>query len=153
MGSPKTLADVNVGDEVVMVYRTGRNRTLRGLVTGATRVNLLIVAKDDPRDWYVPLSWRVRRDTGTEHPPGQQLSASGWKAFTVEQHEHEERLSAAFRVLRQHGISIANGTPWRGREIELADLLTAHVAEREFVARNFDQFGDVRESRNHADES
>lgn len=133
--TPKTLADVAVGDEVVMVFRTGRltngksdDRVYRCVVIEAKRVNLTITEKGGTRRWH------VRRDTGTGSTPDQQRYAAGggmygWKAYTVAQHESMERRIAAFLTLRKHGIDTNSRSPWHGREVELADLLTEYVAD------------------------
>lgn len=137
---PQTLADVKAGDEVVMIYRTGSkthgksdDHVVRAVVTDAKRVNLSITEKDQAssraRTWY------VRRDTGTDKARSARGGLYGWKAYTVAQHEHNERRSAAGRTLRRHGINIDSSSPWRGREIELLDLLTQHVEQVHSHAR------------------
>ncbi len=139
--SPKTLADVQAGDEVVMVFRLSRLvdaivtlAVHRGVVTEAKRVNLAIAEKEGTRRWY------MRRDTGTESTPKQQRYQAGggiygWKAYTVAKYEYSERRNAALRTLRRHGIMLDPLSPWRGREIELADLLAECVEQAHGLAR------------------
>ncbi len=151
--TPKTLADVQAGDEVVMVCRTSRkangtsdDRMVRGVVIEAKRVNIVIDEKEGTRRWY------MRRDTGTESTPKQQRyqaggGAYGWKAYTVAEREALERRSAASRTLRKHGIMLDSLSPWRGREIELAGLLTEYVERAHSLARLFDWGNDEDKGR------
>lgn len=122
----KTIQDVEVGDEIVMVYRTGRrldgkssDTVTRGVVTEAKRVNLWIAGVDDSR-----VGWNVRRDTGKENG---NRSMYGWHAYAVNQYEALQREGDAWTFLRDQGININSGSPWSGRKIELANLIRAYL--------------------------
>lgn len=65
-------------------------------------------------------TWRMRRDTQDE---GSQYSGSNARFLTLEQHAWQETRDWALAVLQEHGIDLRNSSPWRGREIELADIL------------------------------
>jgi hypothetical protein len=120
----KTLKDVKVGDEIVMVYHTGRlyagksdDRIVRATVTKAARVNLDIeesIASVRPVGEPRKHTWRIRRDTSMENGHN---GYYGWKAYTVEEWKH------ARTFLREQGISINHSSPWNGREVELANLI------------------------------
>ncbi len=141
---PQTLADVKAGDEVVMIYRTGRvthnrsdDRVVRAVVTDAKRVNLTIVEQNVQRGTLEPFqkparTWTIRRDTGTDSTPQQMRHQAGggmygWHAYTAIAYERMLRQSAASRTLRRHGIRIDSSSPWYDRKVELADLLTQYA--------------------------
>lgn len=65
-------------------------------------------------------TWRMRRDTQDE---GTQYSVSNARFLTLEQHAWQETRDWALAVLQEHGLTVESRSPWRGREIELADLL------------------------------
>ena len=67
-----------------------------------------------------PKTWRMRRDTQNE---GSQYSGSNSRFLTMDQHAWEETQTWALAVLQDHGIDLRSNSPWRGREIELADIL------------------------------
>lgn len=123
----RTLKDVKVGDEIVMIYRSGRmaggksnDKIVRAVVTIARPVNLEIRSVDQHP---VVRVWNVRRDTRT--------ALYGWYAYTAEEHEVNERRSAALTFLREQGIHISgHQSPWHGREIELAEVIKSGMQER-----------------------
>lgn len=125
----KTLREVTVGDQLVMIYRTGvlhsgksTDRIVPAIVTEAKRINLTVgqlATEGLQRRW-----WAVRRDTRAE---GGASGSYGWRAYTLDEHEHAQRLSAATSYLTQQGLMIRLGSAWRGREIELAALIRTHM--------------------------
>lgn len=117
----KTLADVEVGDEIVMIDKTGRlhngkslDRIVRGRVVAAKRVNLTVQAIDGKR------IWTVRRDSRRET---RELHPNGWHGYTPEECEHHKRRLIAEKFLREQRITIDWGSPWRNRVVELADII------------------------------
>lgn len=68
-----------------------------------------------------PKGWRMRKDTQHE---GSQYSGSNASFATLEQHAWDETDMWARGVLAEAGIDLRHGSPWRGREIELADLIS-----------------------------
>ena len=122
----KTLRDVQVGDEIVMVYRSGRmtngksdDRIRRAVVTEAKRVNLTI---EECEPLALPnarkRTWKVRRDDRKMN-----VGYYGWHAYTTDEYEHRERTAKALEFLRKQGIRIEFNSPWCDREIELANLI------------------------------
>jgi len=67
-----------------------------------------------------PRQWRMRMDVQHE---GTQYPGSNARFVTMEQHAWEETQAWALGVLREQGIDLRIGSPWRGREQELADLI------------------------------
>lgn len=127
----KTLQDVQVGDGIVMVYRTGStndgkstDRIVRAVVTAAKRVNLSIQESGHPGGWDHRRAWTIRRDTSKES--GNQ-SMDGWRAYTVEQHGYLRGEAEAWTFLTKQGIVIRSGSPWSERRAELADLIRNHL--------------------------
>lgn len=119
------LGELKVG-QTVIVRRSGdlrhvveEGRYVKAEVVKANRVWIEIDQIDAP----YPRTWRMRRDTQNEGTGTSYVA----RFATVEQHAWDQRQEAAFSVLRGNGIRIENGSPWRGREAELADLLTRSV--------------------------
>ena len=75
----------------------------------------------EPIDGLRRREYRMRRDT--------QDANSGYsradRFVTAEQYAWEQARSAAFKFLRGQGFDLRGGSPWRGREIELADIIRA----------------------------
>lgn len=124
----RTLKDVKVGDEIVMIYRSGllaRGKSgykiVRAVVTIARPVNLEIRAIEPSAHQRV---WKVRRDT-------REAELYGWCAYTVDEHEANERRRAAHAFLHEQGIHVSDyRSPWKGREIELAEVIKSGMQER-----------------------
>lgn len=123
----RTLKDVEVGDEIVMVYRSGRmtngksdDKIVRAVVTISRPVNLEIRSVDQ----HPERVWKVRRDT-------RKAEMYGWRAYTAHEHDVNERRRAARAFLREQGIGISSyePSPWRGREIELAGVVKSGMQE------------------------
>jgi hypothetical protein len=68
-----------------------------------------------------PKEWRMRRDVQHE---GSTYSGSNASFATLEQHAWDETYTWASGVLSAAGIRLDPGSPWRDREIELADLIS-----------------------------
>lgn len=98
-----------------MRSRPPEERYIPAVVVKAARVWIELERADGLRG-----SWRMRRDTQDE---GTQYSGSNARFLTVEQHAWEETRDWADSVLRDNGITLDARSPWRGREIQLADLL------------------------------
>jgi hypothetical protein len=62
----------------------------------------------------------MRLDTQDE---GSDYSGSNARFVTIEQNEWEETRAWGQGVLRENGIDLRTGSPWSGREAELADLI------------------------------
>lgn len=119
----KTIKDAQVGDKVIMVNRTGimRNGTgevVPAIVTSAKPVNLTIC--ETTTGIHEGRVWKVRRDTGQL---GVRRSTYGWRAWSAEEYVANQRTDRAHKFLRKQGILLDLVSPWKGREIELADLL------------------------------
>lgn len=95
--------------------RPESERYIPARIEKAARVWIDIVSAEG-----IPLRWRMRRDTQAE-----QTSFSGSRAsfLTAEQHVWEIEEAAARAYLNEQGLTIERGSPWRGREGELAELL------------------------------
>lgn len=118
-----------VGDEVVVILpadnarETRDQRTRLGRISSVARVWLVIDEVGGSG-----LSWRMRIATqseGNESYP--QFDA---RFLTLDQDAAERRRDAASEYLEDKGITIDRRSSWRGREVELADLLKAHEAKR-----------------------
>lgn len=69
--------------------------------------------------------WRMRMDTQAE---ASQFSGNNASFLTMEQYAWEEARHWGRGVLTEHGIQLATGSRWHGREAELAELILAHEA-------------------------
>ena len=75
-----------------------------------------------------PREWRMRKDRQHE---GSTYIGTNASFATLEQHAWDETAEWALGTLREQGIDLRNSSPWRGREIELADLLSKATTEGE----------------------
>lgn len=121
-GPRPELGTLTVGQQVMvrrssndMRHRKPEDRYIPAVVVKAARVWIELERADGLRG-----SWRMRRDTQDE---GTQYSGSDARFLTLEQHAWQETRDWALAVLRDHRLTVQPGSPWRGREIELADLL------------------------------
>lgn len=96
--------------------RPPEERYIPAVVVKAARVWIDLEGMDG--SWR--RTWRMRRDTQTE---GSQYTGSDASFATLEQHAWDEAAHRAANVLRDHGLTVERTSPWRGREIQLADLL------------------------------
>jgi hypothetical protein len=114
----------------VIVYRSpndmrGRkpeDRAIPARIVKANRVWIELERADLAESQIGHRTWRMRRDTQDE---GTQYSGSNDRFVTVPQHEWEETLSWARGFLRENGIDLRTGGKWYGREVELADIISA----------------------------
>lgn len=121
------LGELTVGQQV-MVRRSPNDMRRRGpeerwipaVVTKAARVWVEMKRPDVDTEWSI-YRWRMRRDSQDE---GTQYSGNNASFATLEQYEWELARAWADEVLQQHGLRVEFSSPWRGREIELAQLLT-----------------------------
>jgi hypothetical protein len=67
------------------------------------------------------MSWRMRRDTQDQDTRYPGSSAS---FLTMDQYAWTETRNGALATIHDHGLTVESRSPWRGREVELADLLT-----------------------------
>lgn len=119
------LGELTVGQPVMvrrspndMRGRKGADRYIPARVTKVARVWVTIESTEDSR--YRPAVWRMRLDTQDE---GTQYSGLNASFLTMDQHAWTETRDWALTVLKDHGIDLRSNSPWRGREIELADIL------------------------------
>lgn len=97
--------------------RKPEDRYIPAVVVKASRVWIELVSTDEKR---YRMSWRMRRDTQDE---ATQYPGSNASFATLDQHAWDETWRWARDVLIDHGIELRNRSPWRGREIEMANLL------------------------------
>lgn len=75
-----------------------------------------------------PLRWRMLMSAQRQVSD---YSGSNASFATLEQHEWDMAEREAFQSLRNHGIELNATSWWRGREIELAEIIDTAVSERE----------------------
>lgn len=92
------------------------DRYIPARVTKVGRVWVTLEATTHPHRGI----WRMRLDTQDE---GTKYSGSNASFLTMDQHAWDETRDWALATLRDHGIDLRSDSPWRGREIELADHL------------------------------
>lgn len=105
------MIDVKVGDTVIVYERLNRGHSeQQGIVTKVARVWITV---DTGRER------RFRRDTQMD---GAEI---GYPAqfFTPAQWVEKQQADEADAYLREQGIEVGWTSPWRGREIELANLI------------------------------
>lgn len=119
--------DVQVNDDVVMVFRTGytnggksTDRVVPAVVVEAKRVNLKIAAEDGNR-------WIIRRDTAKE--PSATRTMYGWRAFTKSEYEQIMADREAWAYLASIGIRVGSESVWASRRAALAEILRAATAD------------------------
>lgn len=122
------LGDLKPGQKVMvrrspndMRRRPDSDRYIPAVVVKASRVWVDLARSDLSGNQLGHRTWRMRRDTQDE---GTQYSGSNDSFTTMDQHEWDETQHWARGVLRENGIDLRIGSPWNGREVELADLIT-----------------------------
>ena len=65
--------------------------------------------------------WRMRMDTQDQ---ATQYSGSNASFATLEQHEWDQSRDWAREVIDSNALTVESRSPWRGREIELAEVLS-----------------------------
>jgi hypothetical protein len=101
-----------------MIRRPAEQRYIPAVVTRVGRVWADLESQES--DGRTPRGWRMRMDRQDE---GTQYSGSNASFATLDQHAWDETQDWAMAVFQDHGIDFRSGSPWRGREIELADHL------------------------------
>lgn len=123
----KTGKDVQVGDEVFVLYRTGYRETawVPAKVAKASRVWLEIERTDGL--FRLRQAWRMRRDTQNEGENGIYQA----RFVTLEQKQVEDEINAADAFLREQGIDILARSDWRSpsRRIALANWIRVLAEE------------------------
>jgi hypothetical protein len=112
------------GDAVLVIpgrYGRGVREPIPATITKAARVWLTIT---EATASSLAREWRMRRDTQREDSAHSYVN----RFVTAEQYEAEQRAAADAQFLREQGIEVAYGSPWRGRVSELADLIRKAVA-------------------------
>lgn len=104
-----------------MRRRPPEERYIPAQVVKASRVWIELKAAETAPDAQRWMTWRMRRDTQNE---GTQYSGSDASFATTEQHEWDQTQAWAWGVIKDNGLTVEPRSPWRGREQELADLLT-----------------------------
>ena len=119
------LGELTVGQPVMvrrssndMRRRPPEQRYIPATVVKVGRVWVTLEGQEP--GWRSSRQWRMRLDTQNE---ASQYSGSNASFLTMDQHAWEETASWAMAVIRDHGLTVESRSPWRGREIELADLL------------------------------
>lgn len=112
--------NVGMNEPVVMVEGSRGRRELHGKVVKVGRVWIEI----QPEGWADGRTIRFRLDTQTD---GSKIGAPP-HFYTLGQWAERQQREEAFKLLREQGISVDAGSPWRGREAELADLVRKVVA-------------------------
>lgn len=130
-GKP-ALGKLEPGQDVVVIRSPNesiRHRPEdRRIPTKVIKVARVWVELGDPSapEWSVS-RWRMRLDTQDE---GSDYPGNNARFLTVEQNAWEETRDWARGVLQENGIDLRGSSPWRGREIELVDLIvTARQGE------------------------
>lgn len=111
------MIDVKVGDKVMITeYRSVREAE----VVKVARVWITI-----KYEGKYSSERRFRLDTQTD---GDVQYGNGVRFYTMDQWEEKQRRDEASIFLHKQGITIEYGSPWRGREIELAALVRTRLA-------------------------
>lgn len=126
------LGTLTVGQEVIVrePQHRGRGSVRHARVAKVARVWVTLAAEWQDTDyWGKPRTrtqeWRMRLDTQDE---GIRTTHYGSRFLTLEQHAYETRESEAHKFLLGQGLLPGYGTPWHGREVELADLIRKHIS-------------------------
>lgn len=117
-----TVKTMTVGDRVVITESHGRrdNRVYHGTVTSVARVWITVQPDSGP-----PIKFRMDDQTtgsGSSNAP---------RFHTLDQYVARERRAAVEAFLREQGISLNYDSPWRTREVELAELLRSSIKTQE----------------------
>lgn len=115
-------ADIKAGDPVIVQRYHGG--PIKATVQHVARVYVTMQADDALYPGLPPLTWRMRIDTQSEHfNPSTGSGTYVARFWTLEQWEQKERKKRAFTFLREQGIEVRPASPWRDREVELAELI------------------------------
>lgn len=106
------MIDVKVGDTVIV---HGYHRAKEATVTKVGRVWVFVGEG--------PSMQKFRLDDQTDGSGYSQRD----RFYTLDQWAEKQRRDGAADVLRKHGIDLRPDSLWRGREIELANLLRSAV--------------------------
>jgi hypothetical protein len=107
--------NVEMNEPVVMVSGYSRSAPTRGAVVKIGRVWIEV----QPEGWTTGRTLRFRLDNqtdGSQYPSSQRF-------YTLGQWAENQRQVAASEFLSDQGIRVEHGSLWRGREVELANLL------------------------------
>ena len=122
------MGSVAQGDRVMVVRsmndmrrRPSNECYIPATVTKAARV-WLELEEVTPVGRY-PRTWRMRRDTQKD---GSQYPGSSERFVTMDQYRAEVAQHEARAFLSGQGITVEHSSPWRGREVELANILHKH---------------------------
>ena len=110
---------VTVGQPVVMVRQYARQQ--RGTVVKVSRIWIEIQPDGTTHEW---VRRRFRLDDQTD---GSRIGAFD-HFYTLDQWAEREREAEAATFLREQGIEVGFGSPWRSRTAALADLSRAAPA-------------------------
>lgn len=115
------MVKVEMGQQVVIFdHYSSRGAPTRGEVVKVARVWIEIQPEGQTS---IHARRKFRLDTQTD---GSEIGFRG-RFYTLDQWAGEQRRSKAAEFLCEQGIVIINRSPWRGREVELAELLRAVV--------------------------
>ncbi len=116
------MVDVQIGEQVVVTFGQRGLSAQRGEVVKVGRV-WIEVQPDGSRPGH---AYRFRLDTQTD---GSQYASSS-RFYTLDQWAERERQNDASKFLSDQGIRIDFGSAWRGREVELVNLIRSALEGR-----------------------
>jgi hypothetical protein len=115
VGQPVTVCRSNND----MQRRPDSERYIPAVVAKVGRV-WVDLEKPGSESWSIR-RWRMRMDDQSEDSA---YTGSNASFATLEQHAWDETRNWARGVLAEQGIQIRHDSRWRGREVELADLIS-----------------------------
>lgn len=122
------LGELEAGQPVMVRRSAGHmrgrpveDRYIPAVVVKAARVWVEIAMSDVDLPTWSLYRWRMRRDTQNE---GASYSSGNASFATLDQHSWDEAMDRARGVLAENGINLERDSLWRGREVELADMIS-----------------------------
>lgn len=111
-------SDLTIGQPVIITYGD-RTAPSRGTVTKIGRVWCEITTTGE---------YRITRKFRIDDQSDGIGIGHGIHFYTEAQWTERQLRTRATDLLRDQGIRVDYDSPWRGREVELADLIVAHLA-------------------------
>jgi predicted deacetylase len=115
----KEKLNLEVGQPVMVT--DGYGRTVEPKTGTVLKVARVWVTVAIPSYGNSVIERAFRMDNQTD---GGQSAYCG-RFYTMDQWAARKRLNEATKYLQEQGISVNIGSPWRGREVELADIIRA----------------------------
>lgn len=123
------LGELKPGQQVMvrrsandMRGRKAEERYIPAEVVKTARVWVDLKKSGEEASLWSIYRWRMRKDTQDE---GGQFSGSNASFATMEQHAWDETRNWAREFLGENGIRLDQGSRFCGREVELADIISA----------------------------